>query len=261
MYDLPEVRWAHDALWDAIAARLRDAGVADVPAELTRDCALSDHWASPDLLLSQTCGYPLVTRFAGRLTVIATPVYRAPGCEGPTYRSAFVVAESSAARDLSDLRGAVCAVNERTSHSGMNALRAAIAPLAGGAPFFREVRLTGAHVASVASVQVGEADVCAIDAVTHALLARHRPAALEGTRVLGLSTSAPALPYVTRARASAGEIASIRDALAAAIGAPELSAAREALLLERFEPSNEAGYARIAEIEAEAIALGYADLA
>ena len=63
----------------------------------------------------------------------------------------------------------------------MSALRALIAPHAASGRFFAEVRVSGAHSASLAMVARGEADVAAIDCVVHALLARHRPGALHGT--------------------------------------------------------------------------------
>jgi ABC-type phosphate/phosphonate transport system substrate-binding protein len=259
MYDLPELRPAHDALWTAVARRLVEAGVAGVPATLTRDGAPGEHWQSRDLLLSQTCGYPLVNAFRGRLRVIATPRYAAPGCEGTSYSSAIVVGAAHLARRLEDLRGGVCAVNEPTSHSGMNALRAMIAPLAGGAPFFGAIRFTGAHVASLALVQAGAADVCAVDAVTHALLARHRPAALAGTRVLAMSPAAPALPYVTRGDAGDDLVGALRRALVAAI--EDEPRARGELLLEGVSIVDDDAYERIRELADGAARAGYPELA
>src|SRR5690606_14850562 len=222
MYDLPELGAAHDAVWARIARSLEAAGVADVPSALAREGGCEPLWGHPELLFSQTCGYPLVTSHAGRLRVIATPTYDAPGCGIASYASMIVVPERSRATSLGDLRGAVCAVNERSSHSGMNALRAMLAPLAAGAPFFREVRMTGGRVGSVAAVQRGGADVCAVDAAPHALLARHRPGALAGTRVLGRSPGAPALPFVTRADAPEALVTALRAALAEALADPEL---------------------------------------
>ena len=46
----------------------------------------------------------------------------------------------------------------------------------------------------------GRADVCAVDCVTWALLARHRPSALHGLRVIALTEPMPGLPLVTRRR-------------------------------------------------------------
>jgi ABC-type phosphate/phosphonate transport system substrate-binding protein len=261
MYDLPELRAAHDAVWASVGARLARSGVAGVPTSLTRGGAAEAHWSDPDLLLSQTCGYPLVHAFAGRLRVIATPSYDAPGCEGPTYSSLVVVRSVHPARDLVDLRGSVCAVNERASHSGMNALRAMIAPLARGAPFFGEVLVTGSHEASLARVQRGEADVCAVDAVLHALLLRHRPDALTGTRVLARSPSAPALPYVTRASTSDELVRALREALVGVLADPALASTRDALLLKEVTVLEDDAYDAIERVARAAAERGYPVLA
>ena len=116
---------------------------------------------------------------------------------------------------LADLRGKVAAINQPDSHSGSNALRALIAPLGRDGRFFGRVEVGGSHAASLAMVAAGAADVAAIDCVSHALLARHRPAALAGTGVLCRTAAAPALPFVTRADAGADLIERLRAALPA----------------------------------------------
>jgi ABC-type phosphate/phosphonate transport system substrate-binding protein len=261
MYDFPELSWAHDALWSAVARRLAADGIAEVPSALSRRGSPEELWADEALLFSQTCGYPLVHAFAGRLRVVATPRYRAPGCEGALYSSAVVVRASSPARDLAALRGSVCAISDPASHSGMNVLRSMVAPLADGGRFFRDVVVTGAHAASIERVRLGLADVCAVDAVTHALLARHRPHALEGTRVLTWSPPAPALPYVTRADAPCALVALMREALVAAMRDPDLASAREALLLDGIEVLDERAYDVIAHAGEDAASRGYPELA
>ena len=45
----------------------------------------------------------------------------------------------------------------------------------------------------------GRADVCAVDCVSYALLGDRAPGELAGTRVLGRSPLAPALPFITGA--------------------------------------------------------------
>jgi ABC-type phosphate/phosphonate transport system substrate-binding protein len=245
MYDLPELQEAQAALWAGIARRLRRAGVSDVPAALRQERPAGEVWADPALLLSQCCGADLTGAFAGALRVVATPCYRAPGCTGPRYASLVVVAEGSDVRGLEGLRGRVAAINQPQSHSGMNALRALIAPLSRDGRFFSVVEVSGAHTESLAMVASGKADVAAIDCVTHALLARHRPAALAGTRVLCRSAAAPAPPYVTRAAAGDDLVRRLRSALGAALADPGLRAARDQLLLDRFEVLAPSAYRRI----------------
>jgi len=253
MYDLVEVRHAHAALWAGMARHLRRQGVPDVPDALTFGRPVAELWSDRALLFSQCCGADLVGSCAGTLVPVATPRYRAPGCSGAGYASIVVVAEASRAKSIGDLRGAIAAVNGPHSHSGMNALRALVAPLCRGARFFAQVVPTGAHVASLAMVARGEADVAAIDCIVHALLTRHRPQALAGTRVLCRTARAPAPPYVTRARADADLIERLRFALRAAVDDPGLAPAREALLLRGIEVLPVSAYDELHDFERLAV--------
>ncbi len=261
MYDLPELRGATDALWTALAGALHARGVDGVPAALCRDRALPSMWLDPELLLSQTCGYPLVRALAGRVQVVATPRYRVSHCEGSWYRSLVVVPRASRAAALADLAGAVCAVNEPDSHSGMNSLRALVAPLAGGVPFFGSVVWTGAHRASLELLARGEADVAAIDCVSLALFERALPHLVAQVRAIDITAACPGLPIITRAGASRDQIEAMRAALADVMADPELAGARDALLLDGFELLGPEVYARVDELEAGAARLGYPQLA
>jgi ABC-type phosphate/phosphonate transport system substrate-binding protein len=234
MYDLPEVAAATDALWSGLARRLRAAGMKGVPDRLERGSDPRRVWRSPDLLFAQTCGFPLTHEFDGRLALIATPRYAAGGCEGPTYRSRIVVRADDPRERFRDFAGAVAAINSEDSHSGFNILRWRVAQ-EGRSPFFRQVERTGAHVASLAAVQTGKADIAAIDCVTFALLERHRPGAIAGIRVLEDTPVAPALPFVTAGGRGPEELQVLRRALADAFADPELAPAREALLLSGVE--------------------------
>jgi ABC-type phosphate/phosphonate transport system substrate-binding protein len=245
MYDLPEVHGAAGALWSGIAGRLRRAGVPDVPETLVHGRPVSLLWSDPDLLFSQCCGADLALPHGQALQPLATPCYRAPGCSGARYSSVIVVGERSPARAIEDLREATCVINEAHSRSGAAALWALVAPL-GGRGFFREVRLSGAHVESLALVASGEAEVAAVDCITHALLARHRPRALAGTRLLGHSPPALAPPFVTRADAGPELAAQLREALQGAMDDPDLAPARDDLLLAGIEIQPAAAYLDLA---------------
>ena len=145
MYDYPELAPAHDALWSALADRLIAAGVSDPPLKLTRTLSHFETWRHPGLLLGQGCEFPLAKSFAGRVRLVATPRYAVPGCDGPRYRSAIVVRADDPAETLGDLRHRRCVVNERDSNSGMNLLRAAIAPISQRTRFFESVSLSGSR--------------------------------------------------------------------------------------------------------------------
>ena len=260
MYDLPELEAANDRLWAAIAARLHAAGVIQAPDELTRDAALDEIWSAPELLLSQTCGYPLVTALKGRVSLVATPCYRAPGCHGPFHRSAVIVRAADATAALSDLRGRRCAVNDMASNSGMNLLRAEIAEFAGATAFFSGVLVTGAHAASAEAVASGEADVAAIDCVTWAHLQRLRPATTQALRVLAWTRDSPGLPLITSSLTDEATCASLRQALQDVARDPSLEAVRAELLLDGFDTLSTRHYDLVLQIERAAASRGYAAL-
>jgi ABC-type phosphate/phosphonate transport system substrate-binding protein len=252
MYDFPELRWATDALWAAVAARVPGA-----PAHLDRARGLEDIWTDPDLLLAQTCGYPLMTSLAGKVALVATPRYRAEGCDGALYRSAVVVRADDPARCLGDLRGRRCAVNSGDSNSGMNVLRAEIAPLAMGGQFFDEIMMTGSHAASLQAVAQGGADVAAIDCVTWAQVQRLRPDETRRLWVLGWTRASPGLPLVTSVGTDAQMMRRLVLALDEVAAHPGLAAVRGELLLDGFDATPMADYGTILRLEREARDLGY----
>ena len=176
MYDMPALAWATDALWAAVARDLAGHGMAGVPDRLRRDIEPETSCGPiPTCLLAQTCGLPLVTLLDGRVRFVATPIYAIDGCSGGDYRSWLVVRVGDGRRSIADLEGSIAAVNAPHSQSGANALAAMTAPVAKGHAFFADIRLTGAHAASLAAVSSGAADCAAIDCVTWALLAQSVP--------------------------------------------------------------------------------------
>jgi ABC-type phosphate/phosphonate transport system substrate-binding protein len=221
MYDLVETRSETDGFWTALAEAYGAEG------GLTRVDDIQSLWRTPELLFSQTCGYPFTHAFAGQLKYIATPHYAADGCEGPNYCSIIFARE---AQPLSAFRNHVAAFNARDSASGMLALQVVFAPLAEKGKFFSQTTETGAHVASLLAVQQGMADVCAIDCVTVALLQRYRPSALAGLFEVGRSPHLPGLPYVTRG----GDVNKLRVALETVFTIPDYAQLRASLLLGGF---------------------------
>jgi ABC-type phosphate/phosphonate transport system substrate-binding protein len=261
MYDFPEARPVTDRLWRAIAERLRAAGLREVPDALTRFPNHEDSWRDPRLLLGQSCGYPAMTAFRDDLRIIATPIHAAPGCEGASHCSFFVVPSASPARELGDLRGRRFALNSWDSNTGMNLPRLAIAPLAGAARFFSQVIETGSHAESLACVVRGEADAAAIDCVTHAMIVRYRPELTDATRILARTESSPALPFVTARSTDEETVGALRRALADALRDPGTAEFRQALFLADAVPTEAADYAIVLDYEAAARGFGYARLA
>lgn len=243
MYDWPEVREATDQWWRIVARHLGTDVALSRPADFTSP------WLRDDLLFAQTCGYPFTHALRGRVNYVATPHYAADGCSGAAYRSIVMARE---AKPLAGFRDAVAAVNTPDSMSGMLALKLVFAPLAEAGRFFSRTVETGGHLASLAAVQAGEADVCAIDCVCIAMAKRHRPSALQGLVEIARSPSVPGLPWITRA----GDPRAIRRALQAAFADPELQSARTALLLDGFSELPVSAYDRITDLENEMENLG-----
>ena len=260
MYDPAELRATVDAWWSGLARALRAEGVPDVPDLLDRSLSLDALWGAPGLLLTQTCGFPLFGSWAGRLQYVATPSYAADGCDGVDYCSWIVVPAESSAQRLEDLRGARCSISARNSHSGYNALRAAIAPLARDRRFFGSVQLSGGHAESLAQLGRGEVDVAAIDCVTHALLSRCRPQLTAATRIIGRTASAPGLPFATRADAQPELVERLRAGLMRAFADPGLRSLREALLLDGLAVLQPSAYDGMAEMEIDARRQRYFEL-
>jgi ABC-type phosphate/phosphonate transport system substrate-binding protein len=168
--------------------------------------------------------------FTGKLALVATPSYAVPGCEGPNYRSFLIIRADDPRSSVAEFAGAVAAINSEDSHSGFNILRWRIAQEGRGA-FFTHVERTGSHVASLAAVQSGGADLVAIDCVTFTLLERHRPSAITGLRILEETPLAPALPFITATSTTDRELRLLREAIADTVADPALSDIRNALLL------------------------------
>jgi ABC-type phosphate/phosphonate transport system substrate-binding protein len=236
MYDFPEVREATDAFWAAIAKAYGVSGV------LTRQGDWAATWRSPELLFSQTCGYPFTHEFSGVLNYVATPHYDADGCEGSNYSSILFARHFA---ELQSLRGKIAAFNNRDSMSGMLALQLVFAPLAQQGRFFGSAIETGGHMASLLAVQNGKADVCAIDCITVAYARRYRSHALDGLVEVTRSPAVPGLPYVTRS----GDVARLHAALQDVVQDSQYEKVRNELLMRSISQLAPAAYDKIPRLE------------
>jgi ABC-type phosphate/phosphonate transport system substrate-binding protein len=236
---------------------MTEVGMIETPQRLTRHLAHFEVWMHPLLLFGQACEYPLAESLADSVRLIATPRYSAPGCEGTRYRSAIVVRKGDAAERLADLRDRRCAINEASSNSGMNLLRASIAPLANGARFFGSVLFSGSHLASVEMVSEGAADVAAIDCVSLAHFQRLLPSAVANLRILDWTPSSPSLPFITAAATSDATLEILRSSLAVVLADKTLDSVCERLLLDGVDLDPVATFAEVLGLKRGAVELGY----
>ena len=212
MYDFGPVMAVNDRLWALIRDRLRAGGI-DAPDALTRgEGAYWQAWQSPDLLLSQTCGYPFRARLQGKVTYVGTPDFGVDGCAPGYYRSVLVARADDPRSTIADFDGARFAYNEALSQSGWAAPQTHAAKLGIRLP---PALQTGGHRLSAEAVATGRADIAALDAVTYRLLATHTPE-MSALKVVGLTDPTPGLPFITALGRDPDPIhAATRDAIAA----------------------------------------------
>jgi ABC-type phosphate/phosphonate transport system substrate-binding protein len=244
--------------WALLEALLLEADVRGA-VELAGDTGpLLDFWQRPDLLLSQTCGFPFLRALRGHAMLVATPCFDVPGCAGSDYSSVLVARAGGGIGTLADARGRVAAANERHSNSGMNVLRHAVAPLARGGRFFEGVEWSGSHAASVRMVRDGAADVAAIDCVTWAYLQDEEPGSVEGVVPIGYSAPSPGLPFIAGKAVPQALLGRLRAALLEP--GTRLREAMAPLRIRSFVHRDEREYGRIAGLEQQATSQGYPEL-
>jgi ABC-type phosphate/phosphonate transport system substrate-binding protein len=212
MYAFPDCIDATNRFWEACRDHLRAAGIA-APDTLEQGAAAYwPAWESPDLVLSQTCGYPFRAHLHAKVTLIGTPDYGVEGCAPGHYRSLLIVRADAPWTDPAAMHDARFAYNDALSQSGW----------AAPASHARKLGLrlvptlcTGSHLESARAVAEGLADLAALDAVTWRLLQRNDPALGAGLRVVAVTEPTPGLPYIA---ALGADSAATFDAVRAAIG-------------------------------------------
>ncbi|MEG3177284.1 PhnD/SsuA/transferrin family substrate-binding protein [Sphingomonas sp. RB3P16] len=259
MYDHGPQQAANDRLWREIARILSARGISGVPRDLERSRSLSAVLHDPAMLFGQVCGYPLVTETTLALRVLGTPVYDVPGAQGGVHRS-FLVARHDDAATLDAYRDRRAAINGFDSNTGMNLLRATIAPIAAGGRFFASVTETGSHRASIAAIVRGDADIAAIDSVTFAAVQRDAPDATAALRILASTTESATPPFVTARATPIETVAALRVALAQVAEDPGLAETRATLFLTGITSGGTERYAPIRALEIDAVVAGYPEL-
>ena len=213
MYDWPEFTQATDCLWTSIRDNFSKAGI-DVPASLDRTSPPAETWLSPNLLISQTCGLPLVADLSGKVKVLGSFAYQ--GIEPAGSYHSVIITHASNNETSVRLEDKRAVINGDDSYSGCLALKCFVADNGSGEGPFSSVLVSGGHRASLCAVADGNADIAAIDCVSWHLAKQCEPV-VKNLRVIAHTESRPGLPLITRDDASAQEVALMRDAIAKAV--------------------------------------------
>lgn len=248
-------REALTAFWTALAELLRaDAANAglDIPQALSWPSDVHAQWLEDDVLLSQACGFPLVTQLAGKVQLVGTFAYDAPGVEGIYCRSQLICRAEDPRQQLAQFAGSTLAYNDTISQSGYNALRALIASTTTQRPFFAQEMCTGAHYRSIEAVRSGSADMASIDPVSYAHWQRSQPALAAELRVFGQTEAYPGLPLITSRKTSDALLGALRRALQNIASDAAYEAVRAPLLITGFEATDMADYQVCLDMQARA---------
>ena len=250
MYALnAELQAYWQALHDAIAPALTHYCDKLEPLRFETDEAMLNN---PELILGQTCGFPLVTQYSELLTPVCTPVFDVEGCDGVRYSSVLIVADKSDINSLQECASKTVAINSADSNSGMNVLRSMVSLLSDNTPYFGKTLITGGHIDSLRAVAEERADIAAIDCVTFAFITQIAPELTAHVRVIDYSEKTTGLPFVIPAK-FAEQITPDIIANIFNNAYPSLPAQyRQALYISEFQTVNLDDYQRIADINKEA---------
>ena len=208
------------ALTEELARRLQQRGFTVQQTRLVWPDNLAGHWQAEDLLLSQTCGYPLVTRL-DTVRTVGCFHYSAAGCQDYRYRSLFVVREADRQRRVADFAGQRLVCNSADSQPGYNVwVRRLTEQQSSVTEFFSEVHFSGGHRQSLWALQQQTADITAVDCVSAALFARYYPQWLEGLAVIEQSPLTPGLPLIAAASVTDNQLQLLRQTLAELVADP-----------------------------------------
>lgn len=146
-----------------------------------------DHWLSPDLALSMTCGLPFRAGLKGLVGYVGSIDF---GFAHPAGYYFSIIIGGARVRQ----RPRRLAYNNPDSQSGWGAQHLP----AHGTPRlpFDEVLETGSHAESLAAVAEGRADMAFIDAASWRVISRLDPRA-RTVQVIGNTGHTPGLPFIT----------------------------------------------------------------
>lgn len=234
MYPFAHLRPAHEHLWDDVRSRLS----FDAPAlnwDLDPDVASR----RDDLLLGQTCGWPLVKDLADVVHVVGTFDVEVDSADDGTYRSVLISNVAAPLGEIlhrSDLR---VGVNSCDSLSGWISLLS-VAKAEGVE--LGDVEWTGAHSASIGAVRDGRCQLAAIDAITFAHLGG------AGVSIVGQGPRIPCLPLVSSRSTPDAMVDELRGALVASAKDPAMAETCAVLKIRGFLERDLSDYETVSDL-------------
>ncbi len=226
MYDFVEVQSSTGALLEAIAREVRELGedvVVGNPNKSEHESLLSS-WLGTEMYMSQSCGQPFIRELNDTADVLGTFVWSGISDEFGNYRTHILVRDDSGVSDVSELRGARPVINSPQSLSGWCSLGCALAEVTADPDFVRPYLISNHHARSLQLLQDGAADVASVDSATFQLLRRHRPALVNGLRIIGSGPLIPATPIIVSKTRNAS-IDDLRELLQRVVGTDSLTTA------------------------------------
>lgn len=253
MYVAPEAVQQANQLWlarifERLNLRRRNADHLD----------LQGLWLAPELLVTQTCGYPLMTQLRGRVRVIGRPRYELARSSHGEHCSLLLTRDDNPRLDLAGFYNSRGVINGHDSNSGMNLLRERLAPVQREGRFFASVGISGAHRESLRWLREDRADLAAIDSVTYDYLARFAPQEVAGLRIVTHSAPSPTLPYIGPLQLGDEQVLRIREAMNLAL--QDVPQVVETLGVQEVLPASEVDYQVLLDYQQQAANAGYPHL-
>jgi len=226
MYPFASVRWAWDALWEALRER-----VDWLPRKLAHSGDVHARWADPDCIVNHVCGWPLARWHADDHRVLGAFSLTIPEADGYRYRSTLVSPHDVALAEL--LGGDVRVVaNSGDSLSGWISLLNAT--IGDHDDFPGEVTFTSAHVESLRALAGGDADLACVDSWSLALITKEQPELVSVLHRIGLGPWIPSPAVTVRDTVPVEKGEELAEALVDVLTADSSEPVRDALLVDGF---------------------------
>ncbi|MBK5332102.1 MAG: PhnD/SsuA/transferrin family substrate-binding protein [Ilumatobacteraceae bacterium] len=234
MYPFTHLQSAHERLWDDVRSRLS----FEAPV-LSWDVDPDVASRREDLLLGQTCGWPLVKDLAQSVHVVGTFDCDVEGAADGTYRSVLVSNVDDPLSDIMHRADLRVAANSRDSLSGWISL---LSVAAAEGVELGAVEWTGAHAISIEAVRDGRCQLACIDAVSLAHLGGR------GLSIVGHGPRIPCLPLVASRSVTDAVVSELRGALAASVSDSAMTATCATLKIRGFLERDLADYEGVSDL-------------